>query len=97
MHLIALLGSYMYCCKLIYFVGNSFILCVVDKFVMACIMCSGQMLMICLLCCCISQMDISVEEEDEELDFCIVAMAHYLLNKERLPYGPRRAPMMTGL
>ena len=43
-------------------------------------------------------MDISVQEdEEEELDFCVVAMAYYLLNKERLPYGPRRAPMMTGL
>ena len=43
------------------------------------------------------QMDISVEDEDEELDFCILAMAHYLQNKERVPYAPRRAPMMTGL
>ena len=42
-------------------------------------------------------MDISVEDEDEELDFCILAMAHYLQNKERVPYAPRRAPMMTGL
>ncbi|KAE8768405.1 hypothetical protein D1007_60109 [Hordeum vulgare] len=43
-------------------------------------------------------MDISVEEEQEdELDFVVVAMAYYVLNKERPPYGPRRAPIMTGL
>ena len=44
----------------------------------------------------ISQM-VSVREEDSELDFCIVPMEYCLRNKERLPYGPRRAPMMERL
>ncbi|XP_044952571.1 protein ALP1-like [Hordeum vulgare subsp. vulgare] len=42
-------------------------------------------------------MDMYPEDEDEEIDFYILAMAHYLQNKERLPYAPRRAPAMTGL
>jgi hypothetical protein len=43
------------------------------------------------------QMDISKDEEDEEFEMCMVAMGCHLRWREKVPYAPRRLPIMTGL
>jgi hypothetical protein len=42
-------------------------------------------------------MDMSYDEEDEEFEMCMIAMGCHLQWREKVPYAPRRLPMMTGL